>query len=148
MPQFIPYAPRAIRWLGLAERHGHRLKRYAITRGDEPLRERDFAEGFELACQALPLPAVTSARPGVGFAISHQGNGADYSVLAWWDNENELPLRVFVRPQEPGGAWRSARESESVCVWDLEIVSFERDAYVATLLAGGTADDYLARRLA
>ncbi|MDQ3951247.1 MAG: hypothetical protein M3282_13015, partial [Gemmatimonadota bacterium] len=32
--------------------------------------------------------------------------------------------------------------SESVCVWDLQIVAFERDAYVATVLHGdaGVAD--------
>jgi hypothetical protein len=57
-------------------------------------------------------------------------------VLAWWDNENELPLRVFVRELEGDSQWRAARGVESFCVWDLQVIAFERDAYVATLLAG------------
>ena len=51
---------------------------------------------------------------------------------------NELPLRVFLRD---ASGWRAARGSESVCVWDLEIVAFERDAYVQTVLAEGRAED-------
>lgn len=147
MPGFLPYIARPIRYLGLAEPNGFRLKQYAILYGGGPFREDDFAAGMHLALEALPAPAVTTMRPGVGFAIAHQGNGADYVVLAWWDNENELPLRVFVRPQTAGGAWRPARGGESVCVWDLEVIGFERRAYVQTLLNGGDAEAYLAIRM-
>jgi hypothetical protein len=38
-----------------------------------------------------------------------------------------------------------ADPSESVCVWDLEVIWAERQAYVDTLLGEHTADDYLAR---
>jgi hypothetical protein len=70
----------------------------------------------------------------------HQGRG-DYLVLGWWDNENELPLRVLVWGES---GWREARGSESVCVWDLRILWHERDAYVATVLSGRDPADYLA----
>jgi len=147
MPQFTPYIARPIRCVGLAESGGYRLKQYAILYGGGPFREADFAEGLRLAFESLPAPATTAVRPGVGFAIAHQGNGADYAVLAWWDNENELPLRVFVRPQTADGQWRPARGGESVCVWDLEVIAFERRAYVKTMLGGGIVDEYLARRI-
>jgi hypothetical protein len=131
----------------MAEPHGYRIKQYAILYGGGPFRDGDFAMGLELAFGSLPTPAQTRMRPGLGFAIAHQGNGADYAVLAWWDNENELPLRVFVRPQTPEGTWRTARDGESICVWDLEVIGFERMAYVETLLGGGDAEAYLARRI-
>ena len=69
--------------------------------------------------------------------IAHQGRTALYCVLGWWDNENELPLEVFVRGREPGAEWHLARGPESVCVWDLQVIAFERDAYVATVLSSG-----------
>ena len=147
MSRFLPYVARPIRCLGVAEVHGFRIKPYAITYGAGPLREADFAAGLRSAFATLPRPAVTDNRPGVGFIISHQGNGADYLVLAWWDNENELPLRVFVRPQMPEGQWRAARGGESVCVWDLEVIWFERQAYVQTVLSGGTVEEYMQRRM-
>jgi hypothetical protein len=145
MPPFNPYIARPIRFTGMAEPHGYRVKTYAIRYGSGPFRDGDFARGLQLAFDSLPRPAVTDVRPGVGFAISHQGNGTDYTVLGWWDNENELPLRVFVREQFPDAAWRPARGSESVCVWDLEVIGYERQAYIDTLLNNGTADDYLNR---
>jgi hypothetical protein len=144
MSAYMPYIARPIRFLGLAKPHGYRIKQYAILYGGGPFREEDFNDGLKLAFETLPRPAETKVRPGLGFAIAHQGNGADYAVLAWWDNENELPLRVFVRPQYHDAQWRPARDGESVCVWDLEVIGYERKVYVETVLDGGTADDYVA----
>jgi len=60
-----------------------------------------------------------------------------YTVLCWWDRENELPIRVWVAEQDGGApVWRTARDSESVCVWDLEVIWEERQAYVETVLGG------------
>lgn len=139
-----PYAPRPIRFRGL-RRHGDwRLKEYTIVYGDGRLNEADYAAGLPGALAALPSPAVEPQRPGVGFLIVHQGRGATYIVLAWWDNENELPLRVFVRNHDEA-AWRPAAGSESVCVWDLLVIAFERDAYVRCVLSSaGGPDAYLA----
>jgi hypothetical protein len=134
-----PFAPRPITFAGLHTHEGWRLKRYTITRDAEPLDWDAFAPGLGLTLAALPQPAVTAERPGLGFVIAHRGAGADYIVLGWWDRENELPVRVVVREQTPGAEWRPARGSESFCVWDLQVIGFERDAYVATVLAEAMA---------
>jgi hypothetical protein len=67
-------------------------------------------------------------------------------VLAWWDHENELPPRVFLRRVRTH-PWRAAQAGESICVWDLEILWDERLAYVATMLtpAGSGRAGYLER---
>lgn len=140
------YAPRPIHPHGVREHDGGRLKRYTITWDAGALDWADFEPGIALALAELPRPAAAGGRPGVGFVIAHRGRGADYLVLGWWDRENELPLRVFVREGE--GGWRPARGGESVCVWDLQVIAFERDAYVATLMDAACADPvaaYLAR---
>jgi hypothetical protein len=142
------YAPRAIRFHGVSETDGWRLKRYSIAYGHEPVDWSAFEPAIALANAALPRPAVTPERPGLGFVIAHRGRTALYCVLAWWDNENELPVRVFVRDRDGDAQWRPASGAESFCVWDLEVIGFERDAYVATVLAGnadsvGAAHAYL-----
>ena len=58
-----------------------------------------FEAGLKLAEAELPQPAEAAGRPGLGFLIAHQGRTGDYVVLGWWDHENELPLRVFLRRQ-------------------------------------------------
>jgi hypothetical protein len=128
-----PFAPRPLSYLGLREAHGFRLKVYAIAYGDRPLRADHFDRGFAAATAQLPQPAVAGGRPGVGFAVCHQGRTGDYVVLCWWDNENELPTRVLLAD---GDGWRPATGGESFCVWDLRVVWWEREAYVGTVLAG------------
>lgn len=143
---YAPYAPRATGFHGVIERAGHRLKAYSVRYGDPPFDRAAYGEGLEMALGSLPEADPDAGRPGLGFVIVHRGRGMDYVVLAWWDRENELPVRVFVR--EGDGAWRPAGGSESFCVWDLEIVAAERDAYVATVLAGaggGGPEAYLER---
>ncbi|HEX2093243.1 MAG TPA: hypothetical protein VHG28_12625 [Longimicrobiaceae bacterium] len=144
-----PYLPRPIRHHGLRRHAGWRLKVYSIAFGAAPLDWIAFEPGLDLALAALPTPAATGERPGVGFLIAHRGRNADYLVLGWWDRENELPVRVFLRtPDEPG--WRPARGSESFCVWDLQVIGFEREAYVSTVLSDSGADGvaaYLERHL-
>ena len=140
---FTPYKPRPLAFLGVESVAGYLLKVYSIRTADQAWDAERFAARWELAAGALPQPAIADARPGVGFAILHQAQGDDYLILGWWDRENELPIRVFLRGAE---GWHPAGASESFCVWDLRIIWWEREAYVGTVLAGGVGalDTYLA----
>lgn len=139
-----PYEPRPVTFRGVVEHRGYRLKRYTIALPGVPFAEGVFRSGRGLTLSAVPEPAVTGERPGVGFLVEHQGRGVDYVILAWWDRENELPFRIVVGD---GDVWRPSRESESLCVWDLQVAAAERDAYVETVLTpgGGGVEAYLAR---
>lgn len=142
MTPFVPYRPRALACLGVEGTVGYRLKTYAIRHDESPFDRERFQDGWDLAIRQLPSPAITEGRPGLGFAILHQGRTGDYLILCWWDRENELPTRVFIRDD---GGWRPATSSESFCVWDLRVLWWEREAYVASVLAGreGGAEAYL-----
>jgi hypothetical protein len=140
---YTPFAPRAAAFHAIVEHAGHRLKGYSVRFGERPVDWEEHREGIEMALAALPKANPDQGRPGVGFLIVHRGRAAEYVVLAWWDRQNELPVRVFVHNEGP---WRPARDGESFCVWDLELFARERDAYVGTVLADGDAEAYLARR--
>jgi hypothetical protein len=140
-PTIEPFHDRAITTLPSLEHQGWTIKRYAICYGATSHDASRFDGGRSLALSVLSPSATGPGRVGAGFIIEHQGNMVDYLVLAWWDRQNELPLRVFVR--EPGADWRAARDAESVCVWDLQIIWAERQAYVSTVMAGKDSRDYL-----
>ena len=135
-----PYRPRRITFHDVRDLRGFRLKTYTIVYDGGPIDPADFDGAWGLMGAGLPAPAATDDRPGVGFVVLHRGRGVDYAVLGWWDRENELPLRVFVRDHGAGSPWRPARGGESVCVWDLEVIGSERDAYVETVLAPSGPD--------
>jgi hypothetical protein len=129
------FAPRPVVSHGIRDIHGYKLKEYSILYGPDALSTGQFDLGLPAAFAVLPQPSITSTRPGAGVLILHQGRGARYIVLGWWDNENELPLRIWTQPRECCGApWLPATASQSVCVWDIEILSFERNTYVERVL--------------
>lgn len=130
---YTPYAPRPLEFLGLESVAGYRLKVYAIRYGEAGLDRERFDACWPMASAVLPQPDRAAGRPGAGFVILHQGATGDYVVLCWWDRENELPTRVFVRD---AGGWRPAEDGESFCVWDLRVMWREREAYVASVLTG------------
>ena len=146
-----PYAPRPIQHLCVHEHAGYLIKLYSIVYGNESLDRATYDECLTVALNDLPQPAVTRYRPGVGFAILHQGRGWHYLVLSWWDNENELPQRIWVRERnEPAVRWRRAAPHQSICVWDLQVIWFEREQYVKHVLAPRertSVEDYLKAQL-
>jgi hypothetical protein len=139
---FDRFQPRPLTVLGIQQVAGYRVKRYAIRLGDGPIDMARFDAGWDLVPDILPRPAIAAERPGVGFAILHQGRTGDYVILSWWDQQNELPTRILVRDLS---GWRSAESSESFCVWDLRVMWWEREAYVNSILAGllNAAEAYL-----
>ncbi|MFQ5562827.1 MAG: isochorismatase [Parvularculaceae bacterium] len=143
-----PYRPRETAFIGVGDYGGWRLKRYAIRRPGDSIDRARFEEGFKEALDALPRPATTPSRPGVGFVIFHPGAAMLYVVLCWWENENELVIHTFVTERAPGAEWRDGGDDYSFCVWDLEVIWAERRLYVETVLRESGPPDiegYLSR---
>ena len=132
-----PYHVRPTQFLGLLERGGWRIKSWFIHHPEAEPDMGRFGLVADEAAAALPQPAETEHRPGAAVLIAHQGKAVDYLVLAWWDNDNELPIRVWV---DDGLGWRQARGSESICVWDLEVLWRERQLYVTYMLGPDAPD--------
>ena len=64
------------------------------------------------------------------FAIFHRGQSMDYLVLVYWGNDNELFVDVDVKQ---AAQWQRARQDYSFCLWDMEVMWFERNCFVQTL---------------
>jgi hypothetical protein len=62
------------------------------------------------------------------FALFHDGATLRYLVLCWWGNENELFTVVSVLTAT---GWVEDAGRFSFCVWDLEVLWHERNAFIA-----------------
>ncbi len=146
-----PYAPRPIRPLAPWENAGWRLKVYGIAYGRDLPRPALVQAAQQIAAQRLPQPAVTPDRYGVGFLGVHDGRGAAFVFVDWWQSENELHHHVYVAPTERPRALEYVTPTGlSACVWDLAVICFERKAWLETVLAnpaGPDLDAYLVRCL-
>lgn len=145
-----PYRSRSVSFLELWYHAGWRLKVYGIAcEADHPRAELvDCAR--ELASDCLPQPAVTVDRYGVGFVGVHEGLGSNLIFVDWWGHENELTHRVFVSSADRPFAFADVTAiGPTACVWDLAVIGFERQAWVAAVLQAPDGPDlsrYLAAR--
>jgi hypothetical protein len=129
-----PYIKRSIRFLGLWEKFGWSVKLYGIVAaGDEP----QYAL-IDAAVSLLPgiLPQTSSKIYHVGFLGIHEGKESNIVFFDWWQNENELCHRVFSSAVDISSALMELGTDDfSVCVWDVYLQYFERNAWVRHILS-------------
>jgi hypothetical protein len=132
----MDYQPRSI---SLLERDG-RLKHYGIALHDRVLRPALAAATHRVAHEVVPDGAF-------GFTIAHDAASAGLGIVYWWANENEIHQRVFASPLDDPGALQPADGSGMACVWELEVIDFERRAWLEEVLKRGDARRYSERAL-
>ena len=146
---FQPYEPRSFRFLELWSLDDWRLKLYGIAYRRERPRHELIAAAKKVAAEILR--ANTSPNYKLGFVGVHEGCTVAVVFVDFWGNENELFHRVFMSRGSDPAALRLAGSSESsVCVWDLHLQAFEREAWIKHVLKKTDAPDfdaYLAERL-
>jgi hypothetical protein len=130
-----PYKPRHVRFIRREDVEGWQLKLYGIAvNGEEPRPE--FVEAVrDLAATVLPQPPVADDRYGVGFAIAHDARSLGIALVYWWQAENELHQRIYVSRKDDPRAFTQVENQPAGCVWELEVVDFERRAWIEDVLA-------------
>ena len=149
MSEMQPYKERSFRFVELLSIHDWRMKLYGIAwQGELPRRELLEAAKC-IAAETLAKETVNNYK--VGFIGAHDGRNASFVFVDFWGNENELFHRVFLSRSNDPSALAPAKSSDSsVCVWDLRLQSFEREAWIKHVLRKPSAPDfdgYLGERL-
>jgi hypothetical protein len=151
LPEILPGDLILIRFLEIWEQKGWRLKVYGITYQGEYPRPHLLEQAKALASDRLPALADAPGCYGVGFLGVHDGRGTDFLYLDWWAEENELHHHLsVVSHQRPDHFEYATPTGLIACVWDLRVLSFEREAWVASVLAnphGPDLEHYLRLRL-
>src|SRR3954452_14253189 len=128
----MPHEPRQITFLG---RDG-RFKHYGIaTHAAEPR-----------AALAAAVKALVPAGE-VGFTIAHDAKSAGLGLVYWWANENEIHARLYASPLDDPGNLSPYTGAGMSCVWELEVIDFERRAWLDDVLIGEDVEAYLGRAL-
>lgn len=146
-----PYQPRLIEFVELATVEGWRLKVYNIRHRDKKASHTLFKAAKTEAAKILPQPVASQRHHGVGFLSVHQGKSYDFVTVAWWAYETELYQQTYLRPSSLSADLEPLSGLElSSDVWDLRLLAFERDAWLAEVLTrpgSPSLEAYLAQRL-
>lgn len=139
----LTYSPRLVKALPPLDVCGRVLKVYGMFA--EPERGSILPESEWLQQQAASVlrePLQPGDHP-VGFLILHYGMDGNYLLVSQWYDANML--KHWVRGSAVGAEGRItftplAQRDLIACIWELEVIKFERDAWVNTVLAQGQLD--------
>jgi hypothetical protein len=135
------YAPRPVHLLEVWESGDWLLKVYGIAYARELPRAEAVEAAKDLVEARLPRPGPGDARYGVGFLIVHDGRDACWLLLDWWGNEDVLYHQLFAAPSDRPTEFSRVTSGATACVWELEVVKFERDAWVDAVLKNPSQPD-------
>lgn len=144
------FRPRPVRFLELFECGPWRIKLYGLTAEHTRLLPELVAAAKELIGTLLPGDLTSAGAYGVGFAGIHCGADSNFVFVDWWANENELHHRVFTSSLDQPLELSPGKDGLSACVFDLQVIWFERNAWVDKVLANPNNPDleaYLQKRL-
>ena len=148
---FGVYEQRPIRFLEIWHTDSWRLKVYGIAYG-RPTPRLELVEAAKtVAKERLANVSDRLEHYGVGFLGVHDGRTANFVFVDWWAEQNELHHHVYVSPtDQPAQLSYVTPTGLTACVWDLRVMSFEREAWLETVLrpqSGPDFEAYLERRL-
>lgn len=131
------YRPRLVRPFPPFTAAGRTMKLYGLFK--EAARLLEFPSRSWLTARVPPLLGEPHpADEGVGFVMLHYGADGLYLLASEWHGGDMLRHNVFaVEPDRQGRARFVALSPGdlTICVWELEIMRFERDAWVRTVMA-------------
>ncbi len=143
----MTYRARPIRFLQHWSPGSWKIKVYGISAWSGLPPEELVKPALALAEQTLPADATADGRHGVGFCGIHDGKNARFMFVSWWGKTYELNHCLFRSPREIVD-FQPVEKNLIGCTWDLQIVSFERDAWLASMMGDEAGTPNLERYLA
>jgi hypothetical protein len=145
-----PHRTRPIHFVRPERIGDWRVKVYTIASHGHTVRPALLDEALRRAPAIFPEPPLGDQRHGVGFVIVHDAVTACIALYYWWQAFNELHQRIYVGPKQEPRAMAQLANQTAGCVWELEVIDFERRAWLTDMLANPDGPDierYLGRHL-
>lgn len=79
----------------------------------------------------------------VGFVVIHHGSSAKSLLTQWWVNECVCMQHVAQSEYSGQPKFSAAKPDFMACAYELAAIDFERRAWVSTVMAGKSMEDYL-----
>lgn len=144
MADFEAYKQREISSLDTIQVSGWHVKIYTITNRDYFSAQKTLEEVFVLLPSWLSkaefscLPTYKTA-----FLVVHEAREGTWILLNWWTGgEMVETLTSFARLDSPSKIQESPYKNSMICVWELQIMLHERQAWIKHILSKPGSPDF------
>ena len=138
------YEPRKIEFREIVQINKWQIKVYSIT----SRAQFDSMAVLDSAVNHIPHWFENSKVPGLlthnaAFLIVHEGNDGVWTLINWWTGENMLRSMTFFTKFGESGSFRPVPDTGFMaCVWEMEVISFERAIWVEHILKKADEPDF------
>ena len=132
-----PYSPRPVRYLGLLQCDGWRIKTYSISVKSERVGENVVTQvGALLPTWLAQHTAYPLDSYRIATLILHEGREGCFAILSWWVDSDMLQTQVHLATDAARADFRLFSDRGIfTCVWEMAVLWFERNAWVEHVLA-------------
>ena len=132
---FKKHSKRQVRFLELWLNNNWKIKIYGISQLSEKPEEKFVEIAKQLAEETLLKHASENQHYGTAFITIHRAEMFNQIIIDWWERVNELRHHVFkAEPANPYYFKNITATGEAFCIWELSVISFERDAWYKHVL--------------
>lgn len=132
----MPFQKRPIHYLGLKEINDWTFKCYTITTENKAV----SVDQISIVLSMIPnwlkgTELVEMKNYKVGVLIIHEGKEGTFGIVCWWVDENMLQLFAYLAKGNDAKNFELISDKGIVsCVWELEVIWFERNAWVKEVM--------------
>ena len=136
LSKLTPYAPRSTRFIGILAHGDWKIKCYGISCKAENVSDTHIAFAKENLEKWLSQSKITRlATYNLATLILHEGREGIFYIINWWIDENMLQQFVYLANyNSPSELQLVSDKGIITCVWEMEILWFERNAWVEQVL--------------
>lgn len=134
----MQYLPRLVLPYPVISINNRQIKIYGVFSDQDKVARFPGQEELAARIGEMTDAPTDAADHGLGFAIVHLARDGDYLLLSQWLDANMLQHYVYkcvVDNCQFANIESLAETGIIACVWELEIMKFERDAWVRTMLS-------------
>jgi len=113
-----------------------RLKIYGMVGKGKAIRPTTISKAKSHIAESV---AVENSK--YGFIVLHHGESAVWLLVHWWI-EDILYRRLFCAPVNDAESFGDPPGDELACVWELQVIAHERDAWVKHTMMDPENADY------
>lgn len=130
------YKPRHLRFKELLSLPDWKVKVYTISKTEQFHHPEYYAAAKEALPRWLSMKnSFNAEHKGMAFLILHAGSEGYFSLINWWLDGYMLNTNIFFCTREsPADFKRVSGDGLAPCIWEMEIIDYERRAWTEHVL--------------
>lgn len=138
------YKSRNIRFREVVLMDNWRIKTYTISEHAKFKAEASYQNAlFKLPTWLGQLNSFDPSHEHIAFLILHEGNEGVFSLISTWVGNNMLQSHVYISKYNDLNNFQLiSGDGLFACVWELEIINHERNAWIEHILKKDENRDY------